>query len=187
MKSLPIFNYLLIALLLSGCASMGSGSSADKRQSIQDMKSDVLTQLYKKKPDTRAQINAAPGYAVFSNANINLLFMAAGTGYGVAKNQRTGAYTYMNMVEGGVGFGFGAKDYRIVMVFHSTEALNTFINNGWTFGGNADAAAIANNKGASFEGEAYYGNVTVYTFTESGLAFQATIKGTKFWKDAELN
>jgi hypothetical protein len=29
--------------------------------------------------------------------------------------------------------------------------------------------------------------VTVYQLTESGLALQATVKGTKFWVDHELN
>ncbi len=166
---------------------MGEGSVADKQQAILTMKDEVLTQLFSSKPDTRAQLNAAPGYAVFSNANINLIFVAAGTGYGVVKNRATGKHTYMNMAEGGFGLGLGAKDYRIVMVFHTTKAMEHFIHSGWTFGGNADAAARASGKGASVEGEAYFGDVTVYTFTESGLALQATIKGTKFWKDKELN
>lgn len=113
--------------------------------------------------------------------------MAAGTGYGVVKNNSTGKYTYMNMAEGGIGLGLGVKDYRIVMVFHTAKALNNFINSGWTFGGNADASVKTSKKGASIEGEAYYGDVTVYTFTENGLALQATVKGTKFWKDKELN
>jgi lipid-binding SYLF domain-containing protein len=177
----------LLLLLLTACASMGSGTPAEKRQDILTMKDEVLTHLFKTKPDTRAQINSAPGYAVFSNANINLFVIAAGAGYGVVKNMATGQHTYMNMAEGGVGLGIGAKDYRLVMVFHSTEAMERFINSGWTFGGNADAAAKASNKGASVEGEAYYGDVTVYTFTKSGLALQATIKGTRFWKDDELN
>ncbi len=161
---------------------MGNGTKAEKQQKILKMKDAVLTQLYARKPDTRAQINAA-----FSNANINLIFMAAGTGYGLVKNMASGQYTYMNMAEGGVGLGLGVKDYRIVMVFHTDTAMENFINSGWTFGGNADAAAKAGKKGASIEGEAYYGDVTVYTFTESGLALQATVKGTKFWQDEALN
>lgn len=172
---------------LSACASMGDGSKHEKQQQILTMKDEVLTQLFSEKPDTRVQLKNAKGYAVFSNANINLIFIAAGTGFGVVKNQRTGQHTYMNMAEGGVGLGLGAKDYRLVMVFHTTSALDHFINNGWTFGGNADAAAKSSNKGASAEGELYYGGVTVYTMTESGLALQATIKGAKFWADAALN
>lgn len=151
------------------------------------MKDEVLTQLFAKKPDIRAQINSAPGYAVFSNANVNLMFIAAGTGFGVVKDMHANTYTYMNMAEGEVGLGFGVKDYSIVMVFHTANAMNNFVNKGWTFGGNADVSAKAGDKGASVEGEIYYGDVTVYTFTTSGLALQATIKGTKFWKDKELN
>jgi len=187
MFSIRLITSLLLSFTLVACASMGSGSNAGKRQKILNMKNEVLTQLFADKPDTRSQINSAPGYAVFSNANVNLIFVSAGTGYGVVKNMGTGQHAYMNMAEGGVGLGLGAKDYRIVMVFHTTAAMNQFINSGWTFGGNADAAAKAAEKGGSVEGEAYYGDVTVYTFTETGLALQATVKGTKFWKDKELN
>ncbi|WP_075609814.1 lipid-binding SYLF domain-containing protein [Alteromonas pelagimontana] len=177
----------LTFLSLTGCASMGSGTVAEKRDVILDMQQAALTKLYKEKPDTRAQLRDAAGYAVFSNANINLIFVSAGTGYGVVNNNLTGVKTYMNMAEGGIGLGIGAKDYRIVMVFHSQDALTYFIENGWTAGGNADATAKAGNKGASIDGEGYLGNITVYTMTESGLALQATVKGTKFWVDDQLN
>lgn len=184
-KSLPI--YLVVCFFVASCASMGAGTPEEKRQSIGQMKDRTLAQLYATKPDTRNQLSAAPGYAVFSNANVNLIIMAAGTGYGVVTDTSSGKQTYMNMAEGGIGLGIGAKDYKIVMVFHTKAAMNQFINSGWTFGGNADAAAKAGDKGASVQGEIYYGDVTVYTFTESGLALQATIKGTKFWKDSNLN
>ncbi|GAB2992989.1 lipid-binding SYLF domain-containing protein [Psychrosphaera aestuarii] len=187
MKNILFLTFLLVSLAIGGCASMGEGSVDDKRQILLDMEREVLSELYRTKPDTRAQLGTAPGYAVFSNANINLLFFAAGTGYGLVNDKVTGKTTYMNMAEGGVGLGFGVKDYRIVMVFHSADAINDFVTNGWTFGGNADASAKASGKGGSVEGEAYYGDVTVYTFTENGLALQAMVKGTKFWVDKELN
>lgn len=174
-------------LVLTACASMGDGTVAEKQQAILDMQDNALARLYTEKPDTRSQIRDAAGYAVFTNANINVFFVAAGTGYGVVNNNMTGAKTYMNMAEGGVGLGLGAKDYRVVMVFHTQKAMSYFIENGWTVGGNADVAAKAGNKGASAEGEGYLGNVTVYTMTESGLTLQATVKGTKFWVDKELN
>ncbi|WP_246587841.1 YSC84-related protein [Alteromonas lipotrueiana] len=174
-------------LAVTGCASMGEGTVAEKRQAILSMQDTALSRLYREKPDTRSQLQNAAGYAVFSNANINIIFIAAGTGYGVVNNNTTGAKTYMNMAEGGVGLGLGAKDYRLIIVFHSQQALSHFINNGWTAGGNLDAAAKAGDKGLSIEGEGYLGNVTVYSMTQSGLALQATVKGTKFWKDKALN
>ena len=36
-------------------------------------------------------------------------------------------------------------------------------------------------------GEAVIDDVKIYQLTESGLALQATLKGTKFWKDIALN
>lgn len=62
---------LVFCFTMLGCASMGSGTKSEKRQEILNMKDAVLTQLFTKKPDTRSQINSAPGYAVLSNANIN--------------------------------------------------------------------------------------------------------------------
>ena len=184
------FKTILSVILITGlsaCASMGSGTPADKRAAILSMKDEVLTQLFREKPYSRNQLESSKGYAVFSNANVKVFFVAAGTGYGLVKDMSTSKITYMNMAEGGLGLGLGVKDYRIVMVFHTKAAMNQFVQHGWTFGGSADASVKAIDKGASVEGEAYFGDVTVYTFTKSGLALQAMVKGTKFWKDPELN
>lgn len=178
---------LMLSMLLSACVTTGGTTPSDKRSEIESMRQQVLTDLFAEKPYVKQQINTASGYAIFSNANVNLLFIAAGGGYGVVKNNRTGKSTYMNMAEGGVGLGLGAKDYRLVIVFHTRQALDQFIESGWAFGGNADAAAVAGDKGDSIQSESLYGDVSVYTLTENGLALQSTFKGAKFWKDSELN
>ena len=182
----PLTALLILALTLTGCANQGTNPESE-RQSVLKMKQDVLTELYKVKPDVRSQLNASVGYAVFSNANIYVIFASVGGGYGVAVNNKTGQHTYMNMGELGAGLGAGVKDVRIVMVFHSEASLNRFIEHGWAFGGQADAAAKASDKGAAIGGEATFDNVSIYQLTESGLALQATVKGTKFWKNAKLN
>ena len=50
-----------------------------------------------------------------------------------------------------------------------------------------DAAAKAGDRGAAVGGEAILDGVTVYQLTESGLALQATVKGTKYWRSSDLN
>ena len=187
MKKILLVLVLVSANILTGCATMNGDTPAQKRQSVQNMKNEVLTELFKLKPDTRTQVSSAPGYAVFSNVNVNIIFASFGGGYGLAKNNRTGKYTYMKMGEVGVGLGAGVKDFRAVFVFHTKESLNRFIEHGWAFGGHADAAAKASDKGAAVGGEAIIDNVSVYQLTQSGLALQATLKGTKYWKDHELN
>ena len=181
---LAIIGYSLIA---GGCATMSGTTPAEKRQSILQMKDEVLTELFKAKPDVRAQIKKAPGYAVFSNVNVNIILASFGGGYGLAKRNWSGKYTYMKMGEVGIGLGAGIKDFRIVMIFHTRAALEDFIENGWAFGGQADAAAKASDKGGALGTEVVINNATIYQLTKSGLALQATIKGTKYWKDVELN
>jgi len=178
---------LLILAVLSGCATTGSKSPAEKRMAVNEMRQEVLSEIYELKPDVQNQVLNAPGYGVFSNVNINLLIASFGGGHGVVRTRRNGQDTYMNMGEVGVGLGAGVKDFRALMVFHSENALNYFLNKGWAFGAQADAAAKASDKGGAVGGEATVNNVSIYQLTKSGLALQATIKGTKFWKNAELN
>ena len=151
------------------------------------MRQEVLTELYSVKPDTRAQISNSTGYAVFSNANINLIFASFGGGIGVVRANDSGADTYMRMGEVGIGLGAGVKDFRAVFVFHDDDALERFMDVGLSIGGQADVAAKAGDLGAAASGEALVDNVTVYQLTQSGLALQATIKGTRYWHDSNLN
>ena len=178
----------IISLSLLGCASTSnSGKSVDaRRNSIESMRAGTLNKLYKEKPYAADTIERAAGYAVFSNANVNLIIASAGGGYGVV-HSNSGQVTYMKMGEVGLGLGLGAKDYRLVFVFHNAAALKRFVDDGWAFGGQLDAAAKAQEKGDAIGGEITVDNITIYQLTESGLALQATIKGTKCWRDDELN
>ncbi len=180
---------MLIGTVLGmvGCASTGGGSAADKRQSVQRMKNDVLAELYGLRPKARAEVTAAPGYAVFSNANVNVIFASFGGGYGVVQDNRNGGQTYMKMGEVGLGLGLGAKDFRAVFIFHNRPTMERFIRSGWEFGGHADAAAKAGEKGGAAGGEALADGITIYQITKTGLALQATVKGSKYWSDDELN
>ena len=178
--------YFCIAVL-SACATSGKGSPSEKRQIANEMRQEVLTELYQLKPDVRNQVASAAGYAVFSNVNVNLLVASFGGGYGVVKDNRSGRNTYMNMAEVGVGLGAGLKDFRAVFVYHDHATLKSFIENGWTFGAQADAAAKASDKGGAVAGEAVVNSISIYQLTKTGLALQATVKGTKFWKDTSMN
>jgi lipid-binding SYLF domain-containing protein len=185
MKNIAVL--LLASLVITtACSTTRGKTGSEKRDAIQTMKRDVLNDLYEKKPDVRSQIATAAGYGVFSNANVYVLVVGAGGGHGVVE-AKGGKTTYMKMGEVGVGIGVGVKDYRLVMVFHTNDALDYFIKHGWSFGGQADAAAKAGDKGGAVGGEGIVNNITVYQITESGLALQATIKGTKFWTDDSLN
>ncbi|TLU67283.1 hypothetical protein FE810_03085 [Thalassotalea litorea] len=177
---------LLAVFMFVGCSADGD-TPDEQRATILSMSEEVVADVEQESPGAKDIIMKAPGYAVFSNAQVNLLIVAAGTGYGVVHDNNTGENTYMDMYEGGVGLGLGAKDFRAVFVFKTQAAMDKFVEDGWAFGGEADAAAKAGDKGGQTSGGVTIGDIIVYQMTESGLALQATLKGTKYVKNDELN
>jgi hypothetical protein len=68
------------------------------------------------------------------------------------------------------------------------EAQDSFVNSGWDADAHAEAMAKAGQKGGAFEGAISASpGVWVYQLTEKGLALQATLQGTKYYKDDDLN
>lgn len=188
MKKTTVCLFAVTMVLLAGCGPDKSMSVSEQQAVINKMADESLQKLYAEDAATKDKIAKAAGYGVFSNANINIIFASAGGGYGVVTDNATGKKTYMKMGLGGVGLGIGAKDYRQILVFSDKATLDSFINKGWDFGGHADAAAKAGESGGELSSEGDIPkDVTVYSITESGLALQATVTGSKYWKADELN
>ena len=179
--------FALVFALFGMAAPSHASTPAEARNEIQKMRGETLADLYKIHPAARAHIQKAAGYAVFSNVGINLILFSAAGGSGVAMD-KSGRATYMKMVSGGVGFGLGVKDFRGIFVFATDDKLKQFINSGWEANAQADAAAKAGDKGGALAGAITVApGVTLYQLTKNGLALQATIQGTKYFKNDELN
>ena len=190
MKTTGLRILITVAIVgtIAGCGPRGDLTITEKQQVVADMEHDTLERLYKESPETKEKIAEAAGYGVFSNANVNLILLSAGGGYGVVVDNSTGQRTHMKMALGGVGLGLGAKDYKQVLVFKSQQVLKKFVDSGWEFGAHADAAAKAGESGGELSGEGALGSdIEAYSMTEAGLALQATVAGTKYWKDKDLN
>jgi lipid-binding SYLF domain-containing protein len=174
--------------LLTGFFGPEGDTPDEERKTIQTMKQDTLKDLYTFHPAAEKKIANAIGYAVFSNTGINVLLLSTGNGWGLAHNNETGKDTYMKMFSAGVGIGLGVKDFRGVFVFTTKDAFETFVEHGWQASAQADAAAKAGEKGGAADSAIDVGpGVELYQLTENGLALQATIQGTKYWKDDDLN
>jgi len=184
-----LLNALVAACLcvfVAACAT--SGDEAAERAEVQKMRAETLAKLYAAQPNSRARIRQAAGYGVFSNVGVNVILLSAGGGSGIVRDNATGKDIYMNMASGGLGLGLGVKDFRGVFVFTDRKALTWFVEEGLDLSGQADAAAKAGDKGGAWAGAVDVApGIKLYQMTEHGLALQATIQGTKYWKDSELN
>lgn len=160
-----------------------------KKAELRKMSSDTLKQLYKVQPLAKNAVEKAAGYAVFSNTGVKILVSGSGMGRGVAVNNKSKNEIFMKMLELQAGLGFGVKKFKIVFVFDTDKAFNKFVDSGWEFGGQSDAAAKAGEgKGGSIAGAVSVSDgVWMYQLTDKGLALELTIKGSKYYKDDDLN
>jgi len=170
----------------------GDKDVEEEREKSQDMRSEVLERLYEEEPSTKEMIAKSVGYAVFSNRGINVLLVSTANGRGIARDNQSGEDFYMSMFSAGGGLGLGIKKFSAVFVFHSRDAFDQFVDKGWNFSGQADAAATTDaeeGKGAGAADAAGTMNegVSVYQLTDKGLALQVTLQGTKYWKNDDLN
>lgn len=180
-----------LSMVVGGCRAMKGAEGAtpdEQRAAIQEEASKTLQELYAARPETKDKVAKAVGYGYFSNVNVNVFLMSTENGYGVVHDNKTNKKTYMKMAGAGVGVGMGVKDYRAIFVFTDAELMRKFVETGFDFGGQADAAAKAGSDGgAAGKGATAVAGLEIYQFTKTGLALQATVQGTKYWKDDKLN
>ena len=183
-----IFAMLIAALLAAPIASIAA-TKEEKRQDVRDVAENTLARLYKTQPQARDAIERSAGYAVFSNFGMKILLAGSGKGEGIAVNRKAKTETFMKMIEVQAGLGIGIKKFRLIWIFEKQSDLDRFINSGWELGAQATASAQMSGKGQ----ELYAGAMSVspgvwlYQLTDEGLAAELTAKGTKYYKDAELN
>jgi lipid-binding SYLF domain-containing protein len=193
-KIIHVLAYSLIALFpLTGFAQLSNPFSssktvAEQRQEILKKSNETLKQLYHVEPKAKELIEKSAGYATFSNFGMKILIAGGGTGAGVVISKAGGKPIFMNMAEVQAGLGLGIKSFQNIFVFQTKAALNDFVNSGWTFGGQATAAAKHESSGGAFQGSAVVApGVLMYQLTDSGLAAEITGKGTKYYKNTDLN
>ncbi|MEP1470510.1 MAG: hypothetical protein ABJK20_01920 [Halieaceae bacterium] len=184
-------SFLCLALLvapLSALALFDKKSESEERAELQQARSAAMDKLYKEKPAARDEIRKAKGYAVFSNIGLNLGFVSSQRGGGILRDNRDGEDTYMKMFSAGGGWGLGVKDFAAILVFETDEALNQFETTGWDFSAQADANLESESEGDGVEtAVTAMPGTKIYQLTDAGVALQATLQGTKFWVDEDLN
>jgi lipid-binding SYLF domain-containing protein len=180
---------LLLATAIAAPWGALAASKDEQRQDIRDVARNTLERLYKAQPQAKDAIERSAGYAVFSNFGMKILLAGGGKGDGIAVNRKAKTETFMKMIEVQAGLGMGVKKFRLVWVFEKQSDLDKFINSGWEIGGQATATAQVSGQGQQL----YTGAMSIspgvwlYQLTDDGIAAELTAKGTKYYKNTELN
>jgi lipid-binding SYLF domain-containing protein len=181
---------VILSLALISCATTPLSKSEKEQQqdSVRDMANQTLTQLYAKNPAAKAEISKAAGYAVFSDFGFKVVWLGGAGGSGIAVNNATKQETFMKMVEFQPGLGLGAAKFRLVFVFETPEAFNSFVTSGWEAGANAMASAKTKTEGGALAGAVTVSKgVKMFQLNDEGAIAGVSLTAAKYYKDKELN
>jgi lipid-binding SYLF domain-containing protein len=160
----------------------------EERVDIRKMTKETLARLYKLQPSAKKSISKSAGYGVFSNFGMKIFVAGSGKGKGIVFDNKSKKQTFMKMIELQAGLGLGVKKFRLIWVFENHKDVSEFINSGWELGGQTSAAAKLGDEGGAFAGAMSVSpGIWLYQLTDDGLALELTGKGTKYYKDDDLN
>lgn len=164
-----------------------AATKAEKQKEVIAKTSAALQKFYTAKPELKAAVAKAPGYAIFTTYGVSFIIGGSG-GTGVVHDNKTKKNTFMKLGSASVGAQLGAAENDVLVIFKTAAAMNDFVTNGWGVTGGAAATAGA---GGSSVGGAQGTSATdtsqTFTRTQNGVQAGVAIAGVKAWKDDELN
>ena len=146
-----------------------------------------LTAFYKQNPSAKKEIETAPGYAVFSTTNVNVVLLVVARGEGILHDKRRKEPIFLRSIKTGEGLGAGYQDQYQIIVFKTTSAIDQFLLtsiDGQRGGLDIDANFSAGSGGTI---RSLNPNITFYTVGLSGYDLQANYGGTLYLVDEQLN
>jgi lipid-binding SYLF domain-containing protein len=173
------FSLWFLIVGMSGCASVPGKTGEEQAQTIDELVERTLSDLSKQEPKTREEIASSIGYAIMNNKITKIPLVGAGSGYGVAINNKTGEKTYIKMARFDIGGGWGARSVRPVVIFQDEKKFKDFIDGKWIAQAGAEAAAKVGEAGAAGGGGS--GNAgndkgySVHIITDAGVSATVTV------------
>jgi len=179
-----------IAAVTTLAVLAGPAFAADKaaqQAEIRKATQVALDKFYKAQPTLKGEVEAAPGYAVFTTYGLTFIVGGSGGG-GLAHDAKSGKDTFMKMAQASAGLQAGVAQNDVLIVFKSKKGLDNFVNKGWEFGGQgAVAAGAAGHSAGGGAGQQEIAEAKTYSLTKNGLEVGAALTGTKFWKEKGMN
>lgn len=174
----------------AGASTMDPADRLAKQNKIRAMRDATLKRLYKVRPQVKAEIDKAEGYAVVDASQTNLLLLVTSNGSGIVVDRAGGKETFLKMNKLGTGPGIGTKKYKQILVFKSRSLLEQFATVGADVAASADATLKreGGGQGVVLDGAVSFNpQLSVYQITDSGAMLQANWGGVAYLPDAELN
>lgn len=171
-----IVTLLLIASVYAGWKPSAEDEPVKSQLSMNTPTEEVIRNFKTHYPHLTVYFEKAYGYAVFPTITKGGIGIGAAHGTGEVYEQG-GFIGTSSLTQVTIGLQFGGQTYSEIVFFKDKETLDDFKKGNFKPG--AQASAIASTSGASTDADYDHG-VAIFTLSESGLMFEATVGGQKF-------
>lgn len=180
-KNLKVLMVLVVLAVLTGCQSVGGGTSggavtaADIEQSVDS----ALARLYASTPAAKTLAKRAKGILVFPGIVKGGFVFGGQYGKG-ALRQRGRTAGYYNIVAGSYGLQAGAQSFDYAMFFMTQHALN-YLNNsaGWEIGVGPGIVIVDEGIARTLTTTTAQDDVYAFIFGQRGLMAGLGLQGSK--------
>ena len=170
--------YKYLTLLLFSVAFTSQAQWNPNATSDSEVNADVsaAVEVFKTNPNLKPFFEQAHGFAVFPSIKKAGFGIGGATGNGQVF-EKGNLIGNTRVTQLSLGLQLGAQAFKEIIFFKDTQALNRFTRGNFEFG--AQASAVALTAGVAVEVE-YSDGVAIFTETNGGLMYEASIGGQKF-------
>jgi len=177
MRTTHIGFLTVLVFILAGV--VGCSTAPKSEEGKVTIQSDAEKEVAKAKendPSLGQLLDKAAGYAVFPTVGKGAVGVGGAYGKGVLYEHGV-AVGYCDLSQASIGFQLGGQAYTEIIAFETQEAVDRFKGGHFTFDAQATAVALKSGAGANAK---YANGVAVFTMSEAGLMYEASIGGQKF-------
>lgn len=177
---------LLVTLtfVLSGCSTMTTSEKEQKRSELNAMAEKTIAGLIEQDGKVKTEIDESVGYAVANMKLTKVPIVGAGGGEGVSFNKHKKDPIYFTVSRFDLGGGWGARSFKVLLVFQDSEVMENLNDGIWEFQAGAEASAgTASAEGSSSNLNAGF---TMHVLSDGGASATVTARVIRIKVNKEL-
>ena len=164
----------VVTFLVGGCST--APKTAEGKVELTSKVQTAKENAIKSDAGLKKFFDEAAGYAVFPTVGKGAI--GVGGAYGKGQLYEGGQLAgYCTLTQASIGLALGGQAYTELIFFETQAALDRFKTGNFAFA--AQASAVALKSGASANAK-YTDGVAVFTMSEAGLMYEASVGGQKF-------
>ena len=183
MKKIPIM-LISLFLVITDCSSLSVSERETKRNQLDEMAAATIASLVEQDTALQQKIDDSLGYSVANMKVTKVPIVGGGGGEGVFVNKKTNKRIYFTVSRFDIGGGWGARSYKILLLFETQEMMDRLHNGTWEYQAGVEAsagtAAAEGSSGGLNEG------YTVHVLADGGASATATARVIRIKVNSEL-